>query len=373
MGLGLYVHIPFCARKCLYCDFNSYQSKEYLIDGYIGAVLKEAYGYRNADIDTVFMGGGTPTLMSAGQISRLLSGLADTFDLKKGIEFTAEANPGTLDEEKLSMLLHSGVNRLSIGAQSMDDRLLKKLGRIHSSGVFTETFEEARHAGFDNINVDLMFALPDQTYGDWVDTVNKIVVQKPEHVSCYGLTIEDNTPYRKMYERGELRLPDEDTEREMYWNAVSILESNGYAHYEISNFAKKGRECRHNLIYWRDDSYIGLGAGAHSYYKGYRYANEQVPERYIDAVCKGDSPVVQREYIDRRNEMEEYFFMGLRLMKGIGIDDFEHRFGESPYNLYGKSMDRLLKLGLVNIADNRMYLTEKGVDLSNQVFMEFMD
>ncbi len=373
MGLGLYVHIPFCVRKCLYCDFNSYPSKEYLIDDYIDAVLKEAGGYKEADIDTLFIGGGTPTVLSPGQFARLACGLADIFTLKNGIEFTSEANPGTLDKEKIAGLLKSSVNRLSIGAQSMDNRLLKKLGRIHNTVEFMADYEESRRAGFNNINVDLMFGLPDQTLSDWLSTVNDIAEKNPEHISCYGLAVEDGTPFKKMLDAGKLGLPNEDTEREMYWKAADILQSKGYVHYEISNFAKKGYECKHNLIYWKDASYIGLGAGAHSYYKGYRYANETIPEKYIDAVKNGDSAVTEREYIDKKNEMEEYFFTGFRLIEGIDINDFKKRFGHSLFDLYGKSVNKLLSLGLINVADNKMYLTNKGIDLSNQVFMEFMN
>ncbi|MDI6601691.1 MAG: radical SAM family heme chaperone HemW [Thermoanaerobacteraceae bacterium] len=375
MGPGLYVHIPFCKRKCLYCDFNSYPSKEYLIDNYIDAVLKEAVYYNGEvrNITTVFIGGGTPTVLSPGQLSRLINGIVYTFEIRDNVEITIEANPGTLDKEKLSVLRQAGVNRLSLGVQSMDDRLLKKLGRIHSVQDFVENFEEARYLGFDNINVDLMFGLPGQAMEDWTDTINKILTLNPEHISCYGLMIEEDTPYYKLYKKGELLLPDDDTEREMYWKAVKMLESHGYIHYEISNFAKRDYECRHNLKYWKDKQYIGLGAGAHSYYKGYRYANELFPEKYIEAIDSGNRAFVQKEYIDKKSEMEEYVFMGLRLMEGIKIEDFENRFGVSPYNIYGESIDKLIKLGLIELQEDMIYLTERGIDLSNQVFMEFMD
>lgn len=373
MGLGLYVHVPFCIRKCLYCDFNSYQSKEYLIDEYLNAVLTEANVYKDVDIETVFIGGGTPTVLNPDQLSTLICGLKAIFKLRDGIEYTVEANPGTLNREKLRLLKLLGVNRLSIGAQSMDDKLLRRLGRIHRASEFLENYEEARLIGFDNINVDLMFGLPGQALGDWTDTVKKIMSLNPEHISCYGLTIEEGTPYQKMYDNGRLRLPDEDTEREMYWEAVRILESCGYIHYEISNFAKKGFECRHNLIYWNDNRYIGLGAGAHSYYRGCRYANEPDPVKYINAINRSNSAVVQKEYIDRKNEIEEYFFMGLRLMEGVKISDFNYRFGQSPYNIYEKSIEKLTKLKLLEVKGDRMYLTERGIDLSNQVFMEFMN
>ncbi|WP_203227630.1 radical SAM family heme chaperone HemW [Calorimonas adulescens] len=375
MGPGLYVHIPFCKRKCLYCDFNSYQSKEYLIDDYIDAVLKEAdlYPNENGNIETVFIGGGTPTVLSSKQLLKLIGGLRDKFGIRDNVEFTVEANPGTVDRDKLSLLRDLGVNRLSFGVQSMDDRLLKILGRIHDVCDFMENFNEAKKLGFDNINVDLMFGIPGQALYGWIKTLEEVVSLQPEHISCYGLMIEEGTPYYKMYKDNRLSLPDEDTEREMYWKAVQMLESNGYLHYEISNFAKKGYECRHNIIYWCDKPYIGLGAGAHTYYKDYRFANELIPEKYIEFIRNNDNAFTQREYIDKRNEMAEFMFMGLRLINGIKLKEFEDRFGVSLYNAYDNRIAKLLKFGLIELQDDRVYLTKKGIDLSNQVFMEFMN
>jgi oxygen-independent coproporphyrinogen-3 oxidase len=347
------------------------------IESYISYLKKELSIYKkrfsNYKLHTIFIGGGTPSAIHERYIIDILDYIYKNYDVSDLKEITIELNPGTITKAKCEAYKAIGINRVSVGVQSLNDKMLQMLGRIHNCNDIRNTLYLLRKAGFDNINVDLMFGLPDQTLSDWLSTVNDIAEKNPEHISCYGLAVEDGTPFKKMLDAGKLCLPDEDTERKMYWKAADILQSKGYVHYEISNFAKKGYECKHNLIYWKDASYIGLGAGAHSYYKGYRYANETIPEKYIDAVKNGDSAVTEREYIDKKNEMEEYFFTGFRLIEGIDINDFKKRFGHSLFDLYGKSVNKLLSLGLINVADNKMYLTNKGIDLSNQVFMEFMD
>ncbi|HAZ37218.1 MAG TPA: oxygen-independent coproporphyrinogen III oxidase [Clostridiaceae bacterium] len=364
---SLYVHIPFCIKKCLYCDFNSYSNMWSYEDKYIDALLKEADKIEEKSFNTIFVGGGTPTTLSLYNLERLLKKLSK-YSPK---EFTFEGNPGTIDIEKLKLLKYYGVNRLSIGLQAWQNNLLKSLGRIHDLDSFLKTYNEAIKVGFDNINIDLMFAIPDQSMDDWVCTLKNVVKLNPQHLSCYSLIIEEGTPFFKLYNENKLKLVDEDTDREMYYFTKDYLSKNGFKQYEISNFAKHNKECKHNITYWMDEEYIGIGAGAHSYSKGYRYNNyPNVPE-YIDATQKGNA-IQNKVKVTVKDELEEFMFMGLRMTDGILKKRFKDRFKKDIYDVYGSELCELKKLGLLIEDNNYIKLSNYGVDVSNKVFEYFI-
>jgi len=325
MELGLYLHFPYCISKCPYCDFNSYQLKEdNQISSYISALYQEITAYsqklKKSNIKTIYLGGGTPTILSGVKIYNILEFCKDKFTIDKNAEITIEANPGTLDGEKINLLIESGVNRLSLGAQSFNNLFLKKLGRIHNTQEIIDSYYLAREAGFNNISIDIMFALPDQITEDLQDTLKKALSLKPDHLS--------------QYKRGKLKLPDEDEEFDMYNWAINYLEENGFEHYEIANFARPHKRSKHNLIYWQNKPYLGIGAGAYSFIRGYRYMNYENPERYIKEVMSGK----------------------------LHINDIFH-----------KQIKKLVNLGLLQRDDDRIKLTRKGIFLANTVFREFVD
>lgn len=344
MSSGLYVHVPFCVRKCPYCDFYSVPDRT-RAGAYVDAVLDELKNY-GENFDTVFIGGGTPTSIGS-ELVRLCEALP------KADEFTVEANPGTVDLELLKALKAAGANRLSLGVQSFNDNELRALGRIHTAAQAEEAFRTARRAGFDNINVDLMLATPYQTVDSVKKSLDKIRALSPDHVSAYSLIIEENTPF---YE-AELTLPDEDEEREIYWLVHDTLESRGLRQYEISNFARPGMECRHNVKYWTLAPYVGVGAAAYSYYRGRRYGN--VPD--IAAYLRGEGRGIDGETVSDGELLRERFWLGLRMTEGIAYN------GEFP-----KEVGKLTKEGLLEPADGKIRLTKKGIDLANLVFMEFV-
>ncbi|SEF74596.1 oxygen-independent coproporphyrinogen-3 oxidase [Caloramator fervidus] len=363
MERALYVHIPFCLKKCLYCDFYSITDLT-LQDCYIDVLLKEIKEIEDKELKSIFIGGGTPTVLSKYNLERLLKNLS-RFDFK---EFTVEANPGTLNEEKLLLLKDYGVNRLSIGLQAVQDNLLKRLGRIHNFNDFLNNYEMARKIGFKNINVDLMFNIPEQSIDDWMDTLNKIVDLNPEHISIYSLILEEGTVFYDYYQKGELSISDDEIDRQMYHYAVEFLKSYGYEHYEISNFAKKGFECIHNLTYWNEEEYYGVGASAHSFIDSYRYANASDIKEYIT------SRYLKREkiYISKEEQMQEFMILGLRKIKGISKKDFKNRFNVDIIEVYGDKISKLLRQGLVFDNGEFISLTSKGLDVANQVFLVFL-
>jgi oxygen-independent coproporphyrinogen-3 oxidase len=370
----LYVHIPFCLRKCAYCDFNSYTCLEQ-IPVYLEALKKEASGYRDIGfvIKSVFIGGGTPTILSEQQLLSLIEMLYKVFNIMHGAEFTIEANPGTLTRNKLLLLNSMGVNRLSIGLQSYQDRLLKVIGRTHSVKDFQDNYYNARAVGFNNINVDLIFGLPFQTLYDYMQTLEHVIKISPEHVSCYSLSIEEGTRLHHMRQVGTLHsIPSEEEEREMYHQCVKLLKDSSYLHYEISNFAKQGRMSEHNLAYWKTEEYLGLGAGAHSYLNGERFYNHYLIEDYIRNANQNNGAVVDRVKICQEEEQAEYCFMGLRLIEGINKDGFFKRFGENIDHLYKKQIYKLKKQGLLKEENHYLKLTPKGLDFANLVFVEFL-
>ncbi len=375
-NIGIYIHIPFCVKKCDYCDFNSFAGKDHLHEEYVNCLIDEMEMYKdvlsNINIDTIFIGGGTPTCLGAGSIEQIMYKCASTFNISPNAEISIEANPGTITSVKLRGMRNSGVNRLSFGLQSWNDEELKLLGRIHTKDEFIRNYELARVEGFDNINIDLMFALPDQDLKKWKATLDNVVTLNPEHISCYSLTIEEGTFFHQYLERGKIKLPDQETDRLMYENAINTFRENGYKQYEISNFSKQGYECRHNKKYWLLDEYIGFGAGAHSFIGEERYSNELNPEDYIKRIRTKVTPVKEKISLDKKDCMSEFIFLGLRLMSGININEFERRFGIDIYSIYKIQIDKFLSLNLLKREEDNIKLTNRGIDISNKIFSEFI-
>ena len=374
--IGLYIHIPFCRQKCLYCDFPSWAGKEGQMQGYVDALTKEienrGKAYSDRKVVSVFFGGGTPTTLSVPMLEQLMQAVFESWDIAEDAEITTEANPGTLDGEMAVALKKMGFNRLSMGVQAWQNRLLKDLGRIHTMEAFQENYKAVREAGFENVNTDLMFALPNQTMADWQETVRNIVGLNPEHISAYSLILEEGTPFFDRYEKGELEPAAEELDREMYHWAVDYLAKMGYGQYEISNFAKKGRQSRHNRIYWQAEEYLGLGLGAHSYMEGERFHNRYDLQEYIDA--NGEVSLLKEdvEVITEEDALAEFMFLGLRLTEGVSFARFRERFGQEMKNIYGRQIEELVRDGLLNEDEIGVRLTARGVDISNVVFEKFL-
>ena len=370
--ISLYIHIPFCKQKCFYYDFPSYSGKERFKEDYVDALIEEiekrARGYI---IKTIFIGGGTPSYLEVNQIEKLLLAI-NKLNLHKDIEFSMECNPGVLFKEKLIAMKNGGVNRISFGLQSTKDSLLKEVGRIHSYEEFLDNFKLARELGFKNINVDIMYGLPNQTVEDWKDTLETICSIKPEHISAYSLIIEEGTVFYNLYEKGLLKLPTEEMEREMDKLTKGVLKDHGYHQYEISNYSLDGKECEHNKVYWQLKDYIGLGTAASSYIDGTRIKNIDNIEEYISKINSGIE-VYEEKYINsEEDEIEEFIFMGLRMNKGISIKEFEERFNMSVESIYEKVLEKNIKNGFLKKENGRIYLTSIGMDFSNNVMAEFI-
>lgn len=387
-NIGIYIHIPFCKKKCEYCDFKSYVGKENLIDRYIKWVnheLKEVGEGNKIDyenniddliiVKTIYIGGGTPSILPPKYISDILRTVKENYTIdNENLEVTIEVNPGTVDEEKLMEYKKCGVNRLSIGLQATQNRLLNVLGRIHTYNDFLVTYNSARKIGFDNINVDLMLGIPGQSLEDVQESVEKIIKLSPEHISTYSLIIEEGTPFYKKLEKNEINLPGEEIERKMYWLVKRKLEDAGYVHYEISNFAKRGYESKHNLACWNQEEYVGVGAAAHSYTNNVRYSNICEIEEYINNY-ENDMETNNFEFHEKQtkdSKMKEFMMLGLRKINGIKIQDFKNKFGENPIYLYRKELDKLVNENLLEIDGDVIKLTEKGLDLANLVWEEFV-
>jgi len=372
---GIYIHIPFCARKCVYCDFLSAPQPDAAQAAYFDALIREIrLTAREAADDgpfaTVFFGGGTPGLVPAGQIARVLTELKADFDIRSDAEITLETNPGLMDAAKLAAWRAAGVNRLSMGAQSFDDGELKLLGRIHTARQIREGFALARAAGFDNINIDLMEALPGQSQEDLQRSLEALAALSPEHVSVYSLILEEGTTLEKHLDDFP-PLPDEDTERAMYWQSVRFLESHGYRQYEISNFAKPGRACLHNVSYWERREYLGLGLGASSLRHETRFTNTSVFSEYLKLETLSD---IRRDvtHLTRRDAQAEFFYLGLRKKEGVLLEDFRDAFGVSAQEVYGKVLAEHEKDGTLKCRDGRVCLTERGLDVSNYILCDFL-
>ncbi len=375
--LGLYLHIPFCIQKCNYCDFLSFgDADNHRQTAYISALRREIehYGARCNNkyyVDTLFVGGGTPSILKENLIRDLLQSVKDNFPIQSGAEITIESNPKTLNENKLNTYLELGFNRLSIGAQSFHDQLLNSLGRAHNEQDFFENYKLARKCGFGNINIDLMFAIPGQTFNLWKDTIERTVELGPEHLSFYGLQIEEGTPFYRMMKDGSLKAADEELDREMYRFALLTLKDTGYSHYEISNAAKEGFACRHNLKYWSMDDYLGLGLGAHSFVNGIRFSNETDLDRYILA----DSFTTWQHENTREDNISEFLFTGLRKIRGIDLKEFENRFGQRLEEIYAENWNQIQKYledEYLMITEDRMCFSLKGIDISNTILTEFL-
>lgn len=363
---GLYIHIPFCVKKCKYCDFVSYAGKETLAEEYINALFREAREYQGEKIDTIFIGGGTPSILTPEEIKKITRMCFDTFDVADDCEFTTEANPGTLDSDKISAMLEGGINRISVGVQTFNDAELQKIGRIHDAATAYNTIFKLREMGFSNINIDLMTALPDQTMESLKNTL-KIAASMPvTHISAYSLIIENGTPLEREYSKGMLNLPDEDTDREMYSYTIRFLKENGFNQYEISNFAKNGYECRHNIKYWTAQPYIGLGAAAHSYTGDVRLCNTSDINKYITGCEREVTNLTEKD------KMSEFIITGLRMNAGISEYNFKNRFGVGIDKVFGKEIERFIKLDLMRYTDGRYALTRKGIDVSNSILCEFV-
>ena len=383
---GFYIHIPFCQAKCIYCDFNSYAGCQPLFAPYLEAVHREMadIGSSIADLPlpetrTLYIGGGTPTLLPTSDLVALIHQAQHTFNLHAGAEMTIEANPGTVDAASLHILYTAGINRLSIGIQSFDDALLHTLGRIHTAQQAIQAVHAARTAGLKNLNLDLMFGLPGQTLGIWRESMEQAIGLSPQHLSLYALTVEPGTPLADRIASGKIPLPDDDLAADMYEWAEEFLDQEGYIHYEISNWSRPGYECQHNLVYWRNDPYLGIGAGAHSWSRavnctaGERWANLASPAEYIAALAQGLLPVKERECIDLRLEMAETMMMGLRLLQeGVSRSRFEARFGAPMERFYAAEIAELQEQGLLELTGDRIRLTKRGHLLGNQVFAQFL-
>lgn len=383
--LELYIHIPFCARKCAYCDFLSFAAPERVWRDYVNQLIEEIYGqsacFQDRVVTTIFLGGGTPSILPAELISQIFAALQECFVIDEKAEITIEANPGTLTMEKLEIYRQSGINRLSLGLQSADDQELRLLGRIHTYDDFLKSYQRARQAGFDNINIDLMSALPGQDVHSWKSTLRKVMMLRPEHISAYSLIIEEGTPFYERYGEeacgGEQSLwpslPDEDTDREMYHLTKEMMAAQGYERYEISNYAKPGYECRHNTGYWTGVDYLGLGLGASSYISGYRYRNVSDMEEYLSLKLQNAGEAAREiQELSLKDRMEEFMFLGLRMTKGVSGSEFLERFGQNMWNVYDSALKKLREQKLIETEMPRVRLTELGMDVSNRVFQEFL-
>ncbi|AFS78837.1 oxygen-independent coproporphyrinogen-III oxidase 1 [Gottschalkia acidurici 9a] len=376
--LGIYIHIPFCYSKCYYCDFNSHIDQYSYIEKYIEYLKKEIDLYENSikeyKLKTIFFGGGTPSLIDQKYICEIIEYIYKKMNTQYLEEITIEANPKTLNEAKLSAYRDAGVNRISLGLQTLNDNLLKNIGRIHSVQDFYDTYNLIRKNGFKNINVDIMFNLPNQSVTDVLDTLEKVVELDIEHISLYSLKVEEGTPFYNMYESGEITLPDEDIEREMYHRSIRFLEDRGYKQYEISNFSKKDYECKHNLIYWKLKPYIGLGLSAHSNIGSYRYGNVESFSDYFSLIDEKKLPIIkdEKEFIDIDMEIAEYIILGLRLTKGIDKQEFKLKYNKGIEEVFKENLDKFINQGLICQDDKVIRLTKRGLDLCNLVFMELL-
>lgn len=373
--LELYIHIPFCEKKCAYCDFLSFPrgkdvQKQY-VDKLLSEIEQKSGDFRDAEVPSIFIGGGTPSILEPSQIRDIMGCLRESFCIRKDAEISMEANPGTVNGDKLEIYRQAGIDRLSFGLQSADNRELELLGRIHTWETFLLSYQRARECGFKNINVDLMSALPGQTVESWMETLRRTVELMPEHISAYSLILEEGTPFFERYGdgRGEGLLPDEDAEREMYHRTKEYLKRQGYKRYEISNYAREGRECRHNIGYWSNVPYLGLGLGASSYVDGRRFRNEDDLSAYL-----GGSPKARfdEEILSIRDMEEEFFYVGLRLTSGVSLKEFENRFHIRAEEVYPGIMEKFVRDGAAVIENGRFRLTDYGMDVSNYVMAGFL-
>ncbi len=366
-----YVHIPFCTQICYYCDFSKVFIKNQPVDSYLEHLLQEFHSYDIQKLRTLYIGGGTPTALSASQLEVLLDGLTKNLDLSMLEELTIEANPGDLDADKIAVLQNSAVNRVSLGVQTFDDKMLKKIGRSHTEKDIYENIDRLKLAGFDNISIDLIYALPGQTMEQVKDNVAKAIALDIPHMSLYSLILENHTVFMNRMRRGKLPLPKEELEAEMFEYIIAELEKSGFEHYEISNFSKPGFESRHNLMYWDNAEYYGIGAGASGYVNGVRYKNHGPIRHYLKAVEEG-SARINEEHLSQREQMEEEMFLGLRKKSGVSMARFEEKFERSFQELYGDIVKDLIQQGLMQVEGDRVRMTKRGLFLGDTVAERFI-
>ena len=374
--IGIYIHIPFCRKKCKYCDFTSFDNCNEYIEEYMNALIKSIkYSkYENLNVDTIYFGGGTPSIVDENFIVQVLETINNKFNVLKDAEITIEVNPGTVTQEKLQTYFDVGFNRLSIGLQSTYNSLLYNIGRIHTYEQFEECFKIARDIGFNNINIDLMLALPEQTLERLENSVNRIIKLNPEHISLYSLILEDGTVLKKEVEEGILELPSEELERKMYHLSKNILEENGYKHYEISNFSKNGYESKHNLNCWNQEEYIGFGLASHSYFEGKRFSNIDDLKKYLKNIEEDnfEKNIIINEVQTAEEKMKEYMMLGFRKLEGIAISKFEQKFGIHPLFYFRFELSKLEDDLLIEVDLDDIRITNRGLDFANKIFEEFV-
>lgn len=380
--IGIYIHIPFCKQKCSYCDFVSFPKDKSIQEQYIQALIKEIKERKielqnlqeECQASTVYVGGGTPSYIEANAIKQILEEIKQVYRIENDAEFTIETNPGTISEEKLIIYKESGINRISIGLQTTQDNLLKQIGRIHTYEQFLENYKLARKLGFSNINVDLMIGLPNQNMKNVEESIERVIKLNPEHISVYSLILEEGTKLYEQYLKNELELPTEEMERDMYWKVKEKLEKAGYRQYEISNFAKQGKESKHNLACWNQKEYLGFGLAAHSYLENTRYSNTEDIEEYMKNIELGKLTKnrILHETQTEEDKRKEYMLLGLRKIEGVSISKFKEKFVQNPLFLFRKELNRLVEEKLITVELDQIKLTPKGLDLANIVWEEFV-
>ncbi len=377
--LGIYVHIPFCKRKCSYCDFKSFSNIDEINQKkYVDALIKEIQNSQNTNkyiVTTIYIGGGTPSFINETYIKDILQAIYKKWEIKNDVEITIEVNPGTITKEKLEAYKNMGINRLSIGLQSTNNYLLNKIGRIHSYEEFIENYILARKIGFENINIDLMLALPEQNMEDLMQSVKKVINLNPEHISIYSLILEENTELWKKVKNKEENLVEDDLEREMYWKSKKAFETAGYIHYEISNYAKPGFESKHNKNCWSQKQYLGFGIAAHSYFNGKRFYNVEDLNKYITNIEKNEfknNIIIEEENRTKEDIAKEYMMLGLRKIEGVSISEFQRKFELNPLFYFRFEISKLQEMDLIEVDLDNIRLTKKGLDLANIVFEEFI-
>lgn len=378
VGRGIYVHVPFCERRCHYCDFNVHLLAGADVDGYLQALRREARLLaeglaEGVTFDTLYVGGGTPTALPSSRLETLLGAITDHLSLVSEAEITVEANPGTLSPAKLAALRRAGANRISLGAQAFQDYHLERLGRIHRARHIGQSVAAAREAGFTNVSLDFMFSLPQQTLAEWEESLEHALALEPDHLSCYSLIVEEGTPFGDLHAQGRLPLPEHDVEADMFEATVRTLTSAGFVHYEVSNYARPGKESRHNLIYWENGEWLGLGPGAHSQWQGKRYAHVREPARYARLLLEeGRLPVEWEETVTVGMQMEDTLILGLRLTDGISLERFQRRFGAAVDDVFGTVLAPSFEAGLVESVDGRLRFTRAGFMVANRVLVDIV-
>lgn len=376
MVRGVYIHIPFCHQICNYCDFNKFYFHNQPVDEYIESLGKEMALWQDdlakAKIETIFLGGGTPTALSLEQLERLLTLIHQYIPLEHVKEFSSEANPDELTLEKMQLMRKFGVNRLSMGVQTFNQDLLKILGRTHSNNHVYDVIQYAKQTEFPSISIDLMYGLPNQTMEQWKESLQEAFRLKIPHISAYSLLVEPKTIFYNLLSKGKLSLPGEDLEAEMYGYLMDEMKRNGYKQYEISNFSYEGKASEHNLLYWNNDEYIGLGAGAHGYVNSIRYSNHGPLKKYMQQLEIGEKPVMMQKEVTYEEKMEEEMFLGLRKNQGVSLSNFDKRYGKSLYEAYGNEIEELLEKELLEIKNDYVFLTNRGRFVGNEVFQYFL-